>query len=146
MKLDKLTTKAQEALAQAQALAERRGHQELTPEHLLSALLTQDQGVVSALLRKVGVDLAVVQASVDAALDAQPQVRGSSADLYVGRRLKTLLEDAGDQSKAFKDEYVSSEHLLLALVAKDHGAATRALKDAGVRRDEVLKALAEVRG
>src|SRR5450432_1046713 len=146
MKLDKLTTKTQEALQQAQALAERRGHQELTPEHLLSALLTQEQGVVSALLRKVGVDLAMVQSRVDAALDAQPQVRGTAADLYVGRRLKTLLEDAGQQSKEFKDEYVSSEHVLLALLDKDHGAATRALKDSGLRRDELLKALAEVRG
>ena len=92
MKLDKLTTKTQEALQQAQALAERRGHQELTPEHLLSALLTQEQGVVGALLRKLGVDPGRVQAGVDIALDAQPQVRGTSADLYVGRRLKTLLE------------------------------------------------------
>jgi ATP-dependent Clp protease ATP-binding subunit ClpB len=144
--MDKLTTKAQEALQQAQALAERRGHQELAPEHLLSALLTQEQGVAPALLRKVGVDLGLVQAKVEAALDAQPQVRGASADLYVGRRLKTLLEDAAQQSKEFKDEYVSSEHLLLALVAKDHGEATRALKDAGVRRDDLLKALTEVRG
>ncbi len=146
MRMDKLTTKAQEALQEAQALAERRGHQELTPEHLLAALLTQEQGVVPALLRKVGLDLAVVQANVESALDAQPQVRGSAADLYVGRRLKTLLEDAEEQSKGFKDEYVSSEHLLLALLAKDHGAASRALKDAGVRRDDLLKALTEVRG
>jgi ATP-dependent Clp protease ATP-binding subunit ClpB len=146
MRIEKLTTKAQEALQQAQALAERRGHQELTPEHLLSALLTQEQGVAPALLRKVGVDLGIVQSKVDAALDAQPQVRGAAADLYVGRRLKTLLEDATEQSKAFKDEYVSSEHLLLALLAKDHGEATRALKDAGVRKDDLLKALTEVRG
>jgi ATP-dependent Clp protease ATP-binding subunit ClpB len=146
MRIDKLTTKAQEALQQAQALAERRGHQELTPEHLLSALLTQEQGVAPALLRKVGVEPGLVQAKVDEALDAQPQVRGAAADLYVGRRLKTLLEDATQQSKEFKDEYVSSEHLLLALIAKDHGAATRALKDAGVRKDDLLKALAEVRG
>jgi ATP-dependent Clp protease ATP-binding subunit ClpB len=146
MRVDKLTTKAQEALQQAQALAEQRGHQELTPEHLLSALLTQEQGVVPALLRKVGVDPGLVQAKVDAALDAQPQVRGAAADLYVGRRLKTLLEDAAAQSKEFKDEYVSSEHLLLALLAKDHAAASRALRDAGVRREDVLKALTEVRG
>src|ERR1700751_4301773 len=99
MKLDKLTTKAKEALQQAHALAESRGHQELTPEHLLSALLTQEQGVVPALLRKVGVEPGLVQAKVDAALDAQPQVRGAAADLYVGRRLKTLLEDATTQSK-----------------------------------------------
>jgi ATP-dependent Clp protease ATP-binding subunit ClpB len=146
MRLDKLTTKTQEALQQAQALAERRGHQELTPEHLLSALLTQEQGVVSALLRKLGVDPVQVGQRVEAALDQLPQVRGGSADSYVGRRLKTLLEDAGHQSREFKDEYVSSEHLLLALVTKDHGASSRALKDSGIRKDDLLKALAEVRG
>ncbi|HVZ73794.1 MAG TPA: ATP-dependent chaperone ClpB [Polyangia bacterium] len=146
MRLEKLTTKAQEALQQAQALAERRGHQELTPEHVLAALLVQEQGVVPALLRKLGADPAAIAGRVESALDAQPQVRGASADAYVGRRLKTLLEDAGTQSKEFKDEYVSSEHLLLALLAKDHGAATKALKDSGVRREDVLKALADVRG
>src|SRR5690349_4730741 len=146
MRLDKLTTKAQEALQQAQALAESRGHQEITPEHVLASLLSQEQGVVPALLRKLGAEPGLVGQRVDAALDTLPQVRGSSADLYVGRRLKSLLEDAGTESKALKDEYVSSEHLLLALVDKDHGAATRALKDAGVRREDVLRALAEVRG
>jgi ATP-dependent Clp protease ATP-binding subunit ClpB len=146
MRLDKLTTKAQEALQQAQALAESRGHQEITPEHVLAALLAQEQGVVPALLRKLGAEPGMVGQSVDAALDVQPQVRGASADIYVGRRLKTMLEDAATESKALKDEYVSSEHLLLALAAKNHGAASAALRDAGVRREDVLKALAEVRG
>jgi ATP-dependent Clp protease ATP-binding subunit ClpB len=146
MKLDKFTTKAQEALQLAHALAESRGHQELTPEHVLSALLTQEQGVVPALLRKLGVEPGTVGTAVDRALDELPQVRGASADLYVGRRLKGLLEEAGQQSKELKDEYVSSEHLLLALAAKDHGAATRALREVGVRREDILKALAEVRG
>jgi ATP-dependent Clp protease ATP-binding subunit ClpB len=146
MRLDKLTIKAQEALQQAQELASQRGHQELTPEHVLSALLTQDQGVAGAILRKLGADPDGVRAAVDQALDELPQVRGATADIYVGRRLKDLLEDATKQSKEFKDEYVSSEHLLLALLARDHGAASRALRDAGVTRDAVLKALAEVRG
>ncbi|HVZ89691.1 MAG TPA: ATP-dependent chaperone ClpB [Polyangia bacterium] len=146
MRLDKLTIKAREAIQAAQELAGSRGHQELTPEHLLVALLDQPEGVTGALLRKLGVDPQAVRQADAAALDQQPQVRGSTADIYVGRRLQDLLEDAGKQSKEFKDEYISSEHLLLALVAKDHGAASRALKDAGVRRDALLKALAEVRG
>ncbi|MES1165509.1 MAG: ATP-dependent chaperone ClpB [Verrucomicrobiota bacterium] len=146
MRLEKLTIKAREALAAAQELAGSRGHQELTPEHLLAALLDQQDGVTGALLRKVGVDPAQVRQETAAALDAQPQVRGSTADIYAGRRLQDALEEAGKQSKEFKDEYVSSEHLLLALVAKDFGPASRALKDAGVKRDTLLKALAEVRG
>ncbi|MES1206695.1 MAG: Clp protease N-terminal domain-containing protein, partial [Pseudomonadota bacterium] len=146
MRLEKLTIKAREALAAAQELAGSRGHQELTPEHLLAALLDQQDGVTGALLRKVGVDPARVRQETAAALDAQPQVRGSTADIYAGRRLQDTLDEAGKQSKEFKDEYVSSEHLLLALVAKDFGPASRALKDAGVKRDTLLKALAEVRG
>jgi ATP-dependent Clp protease ATP-binding subunit ClpB len=146
MRLDKFTIKAREALAAAQELAGSRGHQELTPEHLLTALLDQQDGVAGALLRKVGVDPAQVRQATVAALDAQPQVRGSTADIYVGRRLQDALDEAAKQSKEFKDEYVSSEHLLLALAAKDVGPASRALKDAGVRKDTLLKALAEVRG
>jgi ATP-dependent Clp protease ATP-binding subunit ClpB len=146
MRLDKLTIKAREAVQAAHELAGSRGHQELTPEHLLLALLDQQDGIAGALLRKVGIDPAQVRQATESALDTQPQVRGSSADIYVGRRLTDLLEEATKQSKEFKDEYVSSEHLLLALVAKDFGAASRALKDAGVRKDALLKALAEVRG
>ncbi|HLK91330.1 MAG TPA: ATP-dependent chaperone ClpB [Polyangia bacterium] len=146
MRLDKLTIKAREAVQAAHELAGSRGHQELTPEHLLLALLDQQDGVTGALLRKVGIDPTQVRQAAQSALDAQPQVRGSTADIYVGRRLTDLFEEATKQSKEFKDEYVSSEHLLLALVAKDFGPASRALKDAGVRKDTLLKALAEVRG
>ncbi len=146
MRLDKLTIKAREAVQAAQELAGSRGHQELTPEHLLAALLDQAEGVTGALLRKLGVDPTLVRQSTAEALEAQPQSRGSTADIFVGRRLNDLLEDATRQSKELKDEYVSSEHILLALLGKDHGAASRALKDAGVRKNDFLKALAEVRG
>src|SRR5437763_10571729 len=146
MRLDKLTIKAQEALQAAHELAASRAHQELTPEHVLAALLDQSDGITGAILRKLGVDPAIVRQSTAEALDAQPQVSGGNADIFLGKRLKDLIEQATRQSKEFKDEYVSSEHLLLALVSKDFGAASRALKDAGVRRDTLLKALAEVRG
>jgi ATP-dependent Clp protease ATP-binding subunit ClpB len=146
MRLDKFTIKAQEALAAAHAAAEQRAHQEVTPEHLLRALLTQEEGVALAVLRKVGADPERLLRQVDEALAAEPQVRGSTAETYVGRRLKDLLDEAARQSDEFKDEYVSSEHLLLALLSKDLGAASRVLREAGVDRDTVLKALAEVRG
>src|SRR5450432_1713365 len=146
MRLDKLTIKAREAVQAAQELAGSRGHQELTPEHLLAALLDQAEGVTGALLRKLGVDPMLVRQSTAEALEVQPQARGSTADIFAGRRLNDLLEDATRQSKELKDEYVSSEHILLALLGKDHGAASRALKDAGVRKNDFLKALAEVRG
>ncbi|MBC8133279.1 MAG: AAA family ATPase, partial [Deltaproteobacteria bacterium] len=146
MRLDKMTTKAQEALQAAHELAEQRNHQELTPEHVLSALLSQEQGIVGALLRKMGVEPERISASVAKSLDDQPQVKGAAAEVYVGRRLKDLFADAQKRSQEFKDEYVSSEHLFLALVGGNHGGATRALKDGGVQEAALLSALAEVRG
>jgi ATP-dependent Clp protease ATP-binding subunit ClpB len=146
MRLDKFTIKAQEALQAAHDLAEQRHHQEMMPEHLLLALLQQEQGVVGAILRKLGIDPEALQTRVERGLDELPEVRGSRADVYVGNRLKDVLEDATKQSKDFKDEYVSSEHILLALVDKDHGAASRALREAGANKDVLLRALAEVRG
>jgi ATP-dependent Clp protease ATP-binding subunit ClpB len=146
MRLDKLTIKAQEALQTARDLAEQRNHQEITPEHVLLALLTQEQGVTGAILRKLGIDPDALVNKVERTLEDLPQVKGSRAEVYVGNRLKDVVEDATRQSKEFKDEYVSSEHILLALVAKDHGAASRVLREAGANKDVLLRALAEVRG
>ena len=146
MRLDKLTIKAQEALQTAQTLAERRAHQELTPEHALSALLGQEQGVAQSLLSKIGASPDRVTESLEKALNDLPQVHGSGSDLYPGRRFKDFLEEAEKQSQGFKDDYISSEHLLLALVSKDLGAASRVLKANGVTLEALMKALAEVRG
>jgi ATP-dependent Clp protease ATP-binding subunit ClpB len=146
MRMEKLTIKAQEALAAARDLAEKRNHQEVLPEHVLRALIEQEQGVSSALLRKLGVEPEAVNRQVDTMLEQVPQVRGATAEVFVGRRLKELLDEAGKQSEKFKDDYISSEHLLLALVSGDFGGATRILKIAGVDRDALMRALAEVRG
>jgi ATP-dependent Clp protease ATP-binding subunit ClpB len=146
MRLDKFTIKAQEALQAARDLADQRGNQEVAPEHLLHALLTQDEGVASAVLRKLGADPEALVGKTEGALAELPKVRGATADIYVGRRLKDLLDEAAKQSEELKDEYVSSEHLLLALLTKDFGPASRVLREAGVDRDAMLKALADVRG
>jgi ATP-dependent Clp protease ATP-binding subunit ClpB len=146
MRMEKLTIKAQEALAAARDLADQRNHQEVLPEHVLRALIEQDQGVTGALLRKLGVEPEAVTRQLDTTLDQVPQVRGATAEVFVGRRLKDLLDEATKQSQKFKDDYVSSEHLLLALVSADFGSATRILKSAGVDRDALMRALAEVRG
>jgi ATP-dependent Clp protease ATP-binding subunit ClpB len=146
MAMEKFTIKAQEALAAARDAASERNHQEVTPEHVLFALLGQDDGVASALLRKLGVDPDAVGHKVERALSELTQVRGATAEVYVGRRLKEFLEEATRQSQEFKDDYVSSEHLLLALATKDFGAASKALASSGVTRDGLLKALTEVRG
>src|SRR6266481_81993 len=98
MRLDKLTIKAQEALQHAQELAEQRGHQEMTPEHLLLALLTQEQGIAGAILRKLGVDTDTLQNATGRALEDLPHVSGANADVYIGHRLKAALEGATQQS------------------------------------------------
>ena len=149
MRLDKLTIKAQEALRAAQELASPRGHQELTPEHLLLALLDQkrrrDRRAAAQAGRRSGAGRA---SQGRRRSNEQTQVRGATAEVYVGRRLQDLLEEADARSRSeFKDEYVSSEHLLLALAdARTSAPPPRALKDAGVDHDALLKALAEVRG
>ncbi len=147
MRLDKLTIKAQEAVAAARDLAEQRNHQEVTPEHLLHALLTQDEGVVTALLSKLGVEPGAALRPLEAAIDKIPQVKGATtSEVSVGRRFKELMDQATKDSGEFKDDYVSSEHLFLAMVSRDMGPATKCLREAGIDRDAILKALTEVRG
>ena len=116
MRLDKLTTKSQEALQQAQALAEKRNHQAIDVEHLLFALLGQKEGVVTSLLQKLGVPLGSLTERLQKALDRLPQITGGAGQTYITPRLKKTIENAEAEAEALKDEYVSTEHLLLAMV------------------------------
>ncbi|MSP63319.1 MAG: ATP-dependent chaperone ClpB [Myxococcales bacterium] len=145
MRLDKLTIKTREALVRAQELANRRGHPEVQPEHILFALLGQEGGLCAPLLRKVGVDPVTVAAALQRAIDQLPSARGGNAEIGMSRRAKDLIERAERAAEGFKDEYTSTEHLLLAALDGD-GAAAAALKDAGITRDTLLHALTEVRG
>jgi len=146
MRLDKLTIKSQEALQHAQALAERRNHQSIDVEHLLFALLGQKEGVVLSLLQKLGVPATPLLERAQRALDRLPQVTGAAAgQTYIAPRLKKLIETAEAAAEGLKDEYVSTEHLLMAMV-EDDGEAGRALRELGVSKDRILKALVEIRG
>src|SRR3989475_72889 len=145
MRLDKLTVKAQEALQAAQALASEHGHQSIEPEHLLHALVAQKDGVVAPILGKLGVRADTLASQVDAALEKIPQVRGGSGQ-YMGERLREALERAQKQAESMKDEYVSTEHLLVAIAQDRDGAASHALAAAGVTPDAIFKALVDVRG
>jgi len=146
MKLDRYTVKSQEALERAQRLARDRSHQELQPEHLLAALLQESEGTVATVLEKIGVPRADLLVQVEQALDRLPRVQGAS--LYVGEGLRGVLEAAEAQAERLKDEFVSVEHLLMALAAPgpSAGAAQRQLERAGVTSEALLKALAQVRG
>jgi ATP-dependent Clp protease ATP-binding subunit ClpB len=145
MRLDKLTTKSQEALQQAQGLAEKRNHQAIDVEHLLFALMGQKEGVVLALLQKLGVPLNSVTEHLQNALDRIPQVTGAAGQTYITPRLKKTIENAEAEAESLKDEYISTEHLLLAMV-QDGGEAGKILKEQGATRDKILNALVGIRG
>ncbi len=145
MRFDQLTLKSQEAIERSQRLARERNHQELAPEHLLVALLEDPEGVVRRLLEKLGVSLPILTREAESALGERPRVQGGSA--YLGEELRRVLDQAQDQAERLKDEYVSVEHLLLALASPEvPSAAQRMLARHGITQEAVLRAMASVRG
>jgi ATP-dependent Clp protease ATP-binding subunit ClpB len=149
MQQDRFTIKSQEALQAAQRLADERRNPQTVPEHLLAVLLEQEGGVVAPVLRKLGVEPAAVRSALGPRLDALPKVTGgpSSAQEPAGgsTELVQVLRAAENEMRELHDEYVSTEHLLLALAAHPGGAGD-ALRSSGATRDELIKALNEVRG
>jgi ATP-dependent Clp protease ATP-binding subunit ClpB len=145
MRLDKLTVKAQEALTAAQSLADQHGHQAIEPEHLLQALIQQGEGVVGPLLAKLGARPEAIQRGLETELGRIPQVRGGTGQ-YLGDRLRAVLERAQAEAERLRDEYVSTEHLLIGIAQERDGAAGRVLATNGVAPDAIYKALVEVRG
>ncbi len=144
MDVNKLTIKSQEALSEAQKLAGDLNHQQVEGAHLLRALLGEPEGVVYPLLQKLGAQPQRLRSRVDAVLDSLPKVYGR-VDIYLGTSLKSVLASAFDEAETLGDAYVSTEHLLLALLEqRDDTAAV--LTEAGVTRAGVLEALQEIRG
>src|SRR6202162_1934394 len=150
MDLNKFTEKSQTALTEAQAIGTRHQHQAVDVEHLALALLEQEEGLVPRLLEKAGVSPDLVKEKLQQALDRIPRVSGDTMTgqgLYVTQRLNKLLVAAQDEAKKLKDEYVSVEHLVLAMLSEP--ATTdigKLFKEFNIRRDEFLKAVASVRG
>jgi ATP-dependent Clp protease ATP-binding subunit ClpB len=145
MDLNKLTMKSQAALQEAQRQAAARHHQSIEPEHVLLALLADAEGVVFPLLHHVGANPAQLRARVDEVLETMPKVYAQGVEVRISPATATLLEHAGTEAEALTDEYISTEHLLLAMLAARTKAAD-VLLDAGLTRDAALAALAEVRG
>ncbi len=148
MQPDRFTIKSQEALQAAQRLADERHNPQTTPEHLLAVLLEQDAGVVAPVLRKLGVELAAVRQAVGVALEALPKLTtagGREEPAGGSGELVQIMRAAESEMRDLKDEYVSTEHLMLALSAHP-GKAGDALRSAGATRDQLLRALEEVRG
>jgi len=147
MQLDKLTVRAQEALEGARRLAESRGQQALEPEHLLVSLLEQEEGVASELVKRMGVAPATLRDGARRLLEKLPVVKGaSSSGVYLAPDLKEVLDSAFDYAREMKDEYVSVEHLLLALIDRKRGAVAELLQRSGVARGAARKHVDEIRG
>ena len=145
MRLDRFTERSQEALTAAQQAAQQLQHPTVEPEHLLLALLEQDEGLVPALLRRLEVAPEPLAARLHAALENRPKQVGVT-EPTVGNALRSVLMTAFEEMSRLKDEYVSTEHLLLALCAKPEGEAGRLLQQAGVTPDRVYATLEAVRG
>jgi len=144
LRLDKLTIKAQEALAGAEKLARGHNHQELSPEHLLLVLIEQQDSIVPPVLQKVGADPQSLVGPLRAELENLPRVSGG--EVYIGPRLKAALEKAQAEADRLKDEYLSTEHLLLGIASEGKGPAARLLAARGATYENLLRALVEVRG
>ncbi len=150
MDMNKLTQKSQEAVQQAQAIALRYGHQEVDGEHLLASLLAQDSGLFPRMLTRMQVDSDVLKSEVEKELAQQPKVSGPGVEqdkIYVTQRFQKLFLSAQGEAERLKDEYVSVEHLLLALISEgDKTSAGRILKQFNVTRDNFLSVLTQIRG
>jgi len=146
MRFDQLTIKSQEAVQEAQRDARARGNAELSTDHLLLALLRQDEGVVVPILQKLGVDPDGLAREVEADLDQRPKVTGASADAVLSPDLNRVFDRAFELAREFGDEYVSTEHFLLALAEPAAGPTGKRLSGRGATKDALLKSLKEVRG
>ncbi len=144
MNIQKFTQKSIEAINNCEAIAMEYGNQEIEQEHLLMALLRQDNGLIPSLISKMGIDLAQFTSAVDAALSARVKVQGGQ--MYMGQNLNYVLTYAENEAKAMKDSYVSVEHLMLAMIKKPSTPIKNIFNQFGISRDSFLSALATVRG
>ncbi len=147
MRFDKLTIKSQEVIQGAQALAGQLGHQQIEPEHLLRVMLEQSEGIVRSILQKLGASPEGVLREVTDALDRKSKVSGAAiGDVYLSPVTKKVLDSAFAEAAKMKDEYVSIEHILVAMTEEKKTEAAGILAGAGVTRETVLKVLLDIRG
>ena len=146
MRLDQFTIKSQEALDGARRLAEQGQNQEITPEHLLLALVEQKEGIAVPILEKIGVEVGLLKGQLRDAIACIPKVYGGEAGSYASSRLKEVLNTAEKEARELKDEFISTEHLLLAIAQDTGGEAARILALQGATREKILMAMADIRG
>ena len=145
MRFDKFTIKSQELIQNAQNLASQRKNQQIEPEHLLTAMLNEKEGITNSILRKLGVSPDDLTRELEFALDKFPVISGVS-DTYLSERTKKVLESAFLEAAKIKDEYVSIEHILLAISDEKEGEGVKILTRFDVKRETILKVLIDIRG
>jgi ATP-dependent Clp protease ATP-binding subunit ClpB len=147
IKFDKFTIKAQESMGEAQQMANSYNHQEIKGEHLLLALINQKEGVVPSILQKLEVNLEEIKAKLEGILESIPRVYGDSGgQLYIGSDLSDVLDTALQEARKVKDEFVSTEHLLIALSETKGNRVGDLLKKNGITKDKIYQALVNIRG
>ncbi len=147
MRFDKFTVKLQEAFQEAEALANSYGHQGIDVEHMLRVLLRQPEGIVLEIVKKLGADAQKLEHEVERALDGMPRVSGGGSDQrYITSRLKSVADAAFTEAARLKDEYVSAEHVLIAIAGKKGGHASQILQKSGITKDNIFKTLVSIRG
>ena len=147
MRFDKFTLKVQEALQEAQTLANKYGNQSIDVEHLLLAFLLQPEGIVGEILKKLGADPKGIETQIRKSLEKLPRVEGAGiGQTYMTPRLNKVLDDALVEAARLKDEYVSAEHILVVMAEEKEGVAGKILRGKGVTKDNIFKVLLEIRG
>ncbi len=146
MNIEKYTQNAQQAIMDCQNIGLSEGNQTLDVEHLHLALLQQNEGLIPKLIKNMGVDSARLESDVRAEVDRLPKVSGNAQNIYMSRRLSKVLADAEKEAENFKDEYVSVEHLYLAMLSENNTPSTRIFKKYGIDRNKFLEAMSKVRG
>ncbi|HON59057.1 MAG TPA: ATP-dependent chaperone ClpB [Smithella sp.] len=147
MRFDKFTLKVQEALQDAQSLAVSLGHQTIEPEQLLVCFLRQEDGIAGPILSKLNASPQKIEKELETYLKKQPSVGGAGAgQVYLGGRLNKIFDKAMTEAAQLKDEYVSAEHVLVAMAEEKEGQAGKILRQAGVTRDNIFKVLVSIRG
>jgi len=147
MHIDKLTLKAQEALQAAKGVAEQRSHQQIDVEHFLSALLMQKEGIVIPIIQKLGANPNLIASQLEVELNRIPKVTGAGVgQVYLSSRLNEILNAAWKEAERLTDEYISTEHLLIAIADERGGASSQILQRNGVTKDAIFRVLQEIRG
>nr|MDA8404210.1 AAA family ATPase [Desulfobacteraceae bacterium] len=146
MRFDKLTLKSQELIQEAHDTASRYKHQQIEPEHLLGVMLAEPDSIALSILRKIGISPDDLIREVQKSIEGLPRVEGGAAEAYLSARTRKVIDNAFDEASGMKDQYVSVEHLFLAICAEKGGRLGKNFARFGISRETILKVLMEIRG